>query len=134
VRLREDAARRLGGQLPGLEVGAWGKLQSNRLDPTTLVHEPVPLAAIYVLAPRLPGADRAALEVARERLAPIEAAISVVAHAKIGALLGKDAAPDLLAWAVELAQAVPVYRLIVPRDAARLPEVVDCVWAWHSAA
>jgi hypothetical protein len=134
VRLWEDAAERLSDQLPGLEVGPWGKLQSSRLRRESLVYEPVPLAAIYVLAPRLPAPGGPAPAIARERLAPIEAAIVLVAHAKIGALLGKDAAPALLAWAVELARAVPVYRLLLPRDVARLPEVVDRLWAWHSGA
>jgi hypothetical protein len=124
----QDSAGLLGDRVPGLEVGPWGKLQSSRLPKEWLADEAVPLAAIYVLSPRRPGA---AATVARQRLQPVEAAVSLVAHAKLGPLLGKDAAPDLLRWAVNLAGRVPVYRLAFPRDFDKLPLVVEQLLAWH---
>lgn len=126
VRMWEDSAGRLGGQL-GLEPGPWGKLRSSRMPEDWIADGPIPFAAIYVLSPRQAGA-----EIARQRLAPMEAAVSLIAHAKLGPLLGKDAAAGLLAWAARLAQAVPVYRLAIPRDFARLDDVVERLRAWHA--
>ena len=129
VRMWEDSAAQLGDRLPGLEVGPWGKLLASRIPTELLADEAVPLAAIYVLAPRRADAQPSA---ARERLQPIEAAISLVAHAKIGPLLGKDAAPGLLQWAADLAGRVPVFRLLIPRDFDQLPRVVDQILSWHT--
>jgi len=129
VRMWEDSAGLLGDRVPGLEVGPWGKLQSSRLPKEWLADEAVSLAAIYVLSPRRPGGEAS---VARQKLQPVEAAVSLVAHAKLGPLLGKDAAPDLLRWAVNLASRVPVYRLAFPRDFDKLPVVVEQLLAWHA--
>ncbi len=128
VRMWEDSAGLLGDRLPGLELGSWGKLQSSRLPKEWLADDATPLVAIYVLSPRRPGVESS---VTRERQQPVDAAVTLVAHAKLGPLLGKDAAPDLLRWAVKLASRVPVYRLMFPRDFERLTLVVDQLRAWH---
>ena len=131
LRMWEDSAARLGDRLPGLELGAWGKLQAARIPKEWLVDGPVELAAIYSLAPRRPDVPDRGIE--RQRLAPVEAAMTLVAHAKLGPLLGKDVAAKLLAWAVSLSARVPVCRLVFPRDFEQLPRVVDQLRAWHEA-
>jgi hypothetical protein len=131
VRMWQDSAGLLGETLPGLELGPWGKLQSSGIPKEWLVDEAVSFAAIYVLTPRPPGADGTA--VTRQRLVPVEAAVALIAHAKLGPLLGKADAVGLLAWAVHLAEAVPVYRLRFPRDFEQLPQVVTQLRQWHGS-
>lgn len=130
VRMWEDSAGRLSERLPGLEPGPWGKLQASHLPGERLAEASLPLAAIYVLAPV--RADGGAAP-AREQLAPVVAAVSLVAHAKLGPLLGRDEAARLLAWAVRLAGCVPVFRLLVPRSYDQLPAVVARLREWHRA-
>lgn len=132
VRVHRDSAHQLAAALPGLAMGPWGKLQSSRLPPERLVTDATPLAAIYVLAPQRATAGAPAT-ITRQQLVATVAAVSLVAHAKLGPLLGKTSAPGLLAWGVRLASAVPVYRLVFPRDFTRLPDVVDQLLAWHGA-
>jgi hypothetical protein len=96
-----------------------------------LLQESVPLAALYLLAPLAPGRGVSAVE--RVRLTPTHAALSLVVHAKLGALLGKGEAGVALQRASRIAELVPVYRLELVRDFHRLPEVVDALLEWHSA-
>ena len=90
--------------------------------------QPVPLGAVYLLAPADPEAG---VRVRREQLPSVEAALALVGQAKIGALLGPGNAPRLLAQCATLSAAVPVYRLTVPRELGRLDDLVRCVGEWN---
>jgi len=70
----------------------------------------------------------------RAAVAPVPAALSLVAHAKIGALLGKSEAPRLFDQAVRVASRVAVYRLDLPRDFERVGDVVAQLAMWHDGA
>lgn len=90
----------------------------------------VPLAALYLLRPVREFDDT---PVSREPLPPIVAALALVGQAKIGGLLGAAGAPALMAQLAGVAASVPVYRLTVPREFGRLPELVRRMAAWHDA-
>lgn len=128
VRLFRDSARYLG--MASLEAsladGDKGVEHEPDVRRRTII---APLRAIYVLEP----ADPVAAAVRREPLHPAAAAMALVTHAKVGALLGRSEAPALLRQATALARVVPVQRLAVARDFDRLPIVVDTILGWHSA-
>ncbi len=151
VRLWDDAARRIVGDHTGLQsVGAYqlqrrdgkawptepfqgtsvtSKQILSRLPEDKLMLEPTTLKAIYLLAPAQAGPNSPA---ARRTLLPaVRAALSLVQHAKLGALLGKSEAPVLFDRAVRVAAAVPVYELAIVRDLDRIPEVVAQLTDWH---
>jgi hypothetical protein len=48
-------------------------------------------------------------------------------------LLGRAGAARLLSWAVEVAEAVPVFRLRFARDFDRLDDVVEQFQRWHAS-
>lgn len=89
------------------------------------------LGAIYLLVPR--PADPAAA-VSRSRLSGVEAALALLGQAKLARLLGAEGRMTLLAATTRLADQVPVYRLTVPRDFARLGDLVSSLQEWHRSA
>jgi hypothetical protein len=89
---------------------------------------PVPLAALYLLAPCVPGE---AGQVSREPLSRASAAAALLGAAQIGALVGPATRETLLGRMAELADGVPVYRLEIPWDFDRLPELTSQLWNWH---
>jgi hypothetical protein len=96
-----------------------------------LMRDPAPLDAIYLLTPTRADGGVAAT---RERVAPVRAAVSLVEHAKSGALLGKSEAPALFGRAVGVARQVPVFQLTVYRDLTRLDDVAAQLVRWHRGA
>jgi hypothetical protein len=92
---------------------------------------PVPLASAYVLLPLRP--DPRAPAVTREALPPVDAAMQLVQHAKLGPLLRRGEAAQLFSQAATLAHRVTVHVLRVQRDLARLDEVVRELLAWNLA-
>ena len=94
--------------------------------------KPAALDVIYLLATVSQGADEVAAR--RTRLTGAEAALSVLGNAAAGSLLGKRDAPALLARTIALVGQVPVYRLSLARDSARLSEIVDTIFSWHDRA
>lgn len=89
------------------------------------------LGAVYLLAPR--PADPAA-KISRSRLSVVEAALALLGQAKLIQLLGTARRVELLAATSRLAERVPVYRLAVPRDFARLGDLVSSLQGWHGGA
>ena len=131
VRLWGDSAERIAGDDPAEGASPFEvKRTFTRLPEHLLAREPVPVSAIYLLAPNL-GTGPVAQ---RESLAPVPAAAALVGHAKIGALLGRSEAPVVLDRAVRIASRVPVYRLDLARDFARLSAVVMQLTEWHRGA
>lgn len=122
LRLREHTARDTGAVADAPDE--WGKV---RVHGTLATHD-APLDAVYVLSAAEPSSA-----VERAPRAPRAAALALLTHGKITELLGAAAAGDALTRCVQLAQAVPVYDLAVPRSIARLPEVVAALHGWHDA-
>lgn len=89
-----------------------------------------PLRAIYLLAPtRVRRTDPAAR---RTQLLAQPASLLLVRHARLGRVLSKDAAADVLIRAAAVARQVPVYVLHLAHDLARINEVAAAVMAWHT--
>jgi hypothetical protein len=91
-----------------------------------------PLDALYLLVPVKAASD--APDVTRTRLAPLQAALSLMTHAKLGPLLGGSEAASLLARASALANRCPAFTLHVARDLDRIDRVVERILAWHPAS
>ena len=127
VQLWEDAARRVMKSARQWERGGASKVQVGQR--TNGV--PTRLAAMYLLAPVRPEAART---VRRTRLGSVESALTLLGQAKVGTLIGAERRLALLARLGELADRVPVYRLEIPRDFDRLPELTGALWNWHSPA
>ena len=68
----------------------------------------------------------------RIRLSAVEGALAMLGQAKVGNLLGVERRAELLQATGELADRIPVYRLEVPRDFERLPELTAALWSWHA--
>ncbi|HVX39499.1 MAG TPA: hypothetical protein VHB25_07985 [Gemmatimonadaceae bacterium] len=119
---RIDASQRGFGGSPKAQIG-WDADSRNAA-------EPVPFAAVYLLAPFAPSGAR---RVRREQLPHFAATLALLGQTKIGALLGPAWRGALLERLSRLASLVPVYRLEVPRDYARLDELTDALMSWHEA-
>jgi hypothetical protein len=152
VRLWDDSARRIIGDHAGLQsVGAYqlqrrdgkpwptepfngtsvtSKQILSRLPEDRLMLQRTVLKAIYLLAPTKAGGNPPPAR--RSLVPPVRAAVSLVQHAKLGALLGKSEAPVLFDRAVRVAAAVPVYELAIVRDLDRIPDVVAQLTDWHA--
>ena len=129
VRMFSDTATHFGWEhAPGAQSPD-RKGRVDRLPESQLMHERVPLAALYLLVPVEARTDTP--PVLRTRVAAIPAAMSLVMHAKLGPLLGKRESAVLFDMAVRISSAVPTYALEVVRDFDRIPEVVAQLAAWH---
>lgn len=131
-RLRRDSARALLRDEQSFSVHADGKHVIDDLaDECLVVHESVPLSAVYVLRPVRPEGEPPAAH--RIALSPSAAAIALIRYSKAGMLLGGSEAGIVLHRAAAIAARVPVYELHLVRDLARLDEVVGQLFEWHAA-
>lgn len=126
LRVHDDALAAMGVARPALDTRE-GKRIVTTLTGGRLMSRPAPLAAIYLLVPVTPESG----DTARVTLPPMLAAIGIVAHVKIGRMLGPAAAAPMLERAAEIARHVPVHRLRTPRDLAQLPAVAATILGWH---
>lgn len=129
VRLFRDSLHRIDPRESRISVGPGGKHVLTGLAERTLMLSRARLVAVHVLqpAPSLPGG----LAVRRERLADVPAALMMVVHAKLGAVLGRSEGSVVFDRAARIARSVPVYNLHVARDYALLPEVVAQLRDWY---
>jgi hypothetical protein len=123
LRLHADTARAVG--VASDEADDWGKVRVHG----ALAQRTSLLAAVYVLQPM-----RADVALTRAPRAPRAAALALLAHGKITALLGGDLGGDALSRCVTLAECAAVYDLAVPRDISQLGAVAAQVLAWHPDA
>jgi hypothetical protein len=132
LRLLGDSASRLA--LPGMSshLGVDGKHVVKQADDDGLLTRDTSLAAIYILSPVTHLEHEASVQ--RSRLPASLAAISLVTHEKVGALLGRFGATKILDRASAVARAVPVYRLQIVRDMERLSDVAEEICGWHQLA
>lgn len=126
VRLWPDSAAQLAGRPKGgrvkVEIGAPAGVRAGK---------PVPAGMVYVVAP----VDSDAVEATRRtRLPGPSAALALVAHARLGALLRGDEAGRLLAMASAVARVTPAYVLEVAWDLERLPDAARRILEWHRAS
>jgi hypothetical protein len=128
VRPDDSDAERLVGRPIREEPGRDGKVFLPPLPAGRVLNESAPLGALYLVAPNDPAAEVAA---AREALDPVSAAILLVGQTKIGAMLGPSFVSDILEVTSRLASSVPVYKLLIARDLARMDEVVGQIMDWH---
>jgi hypothetical protein len=130
ARVWNDAAQRL-------DLSSWGTLVpgikstvTNFVGRTLAFGEAV-LGAVYVLEPE-PSAQ-AVHACWRVPLRGADAAIALAHHTKLSdALIGLPAAGAQLRLATAVAGSVPVWRLHVARDFARLPVALEAILEWHS--
>lgn len=128
VRLWRDSVAVFAGTGDSADGIVFEKHALHDHHPAQRLMEPVPLRAIYLLVPVKPGAGPV---VQREAIAATQATISLVGHARSGALLARLEAPVLLDRAAAVASAVPVYRLALVRHLDRLAEAVAGILEWH---
>jgi hypothetical protein len=130
VRLWDDSARALDVASRG-ELGA--KAAIDHLPRLQLESTAVRLDACYVLHAG-PGDDGSMAR--RERMAPVQAALSCVGFSKLGALAGGSEGEVVLDGAARLVATVPVYTAEVPRNLTRLGAVATTFleWSRHGSA
>lgn len=126
MRLKADALRAVGDAPQTLGTNEGKQVVADLPEARRLAH-PRPLVALYLLDPVHPDG----IEVQWVALPPMLAAISVVAHVKIGRMLGAAAAPVMLERAASIAHAVPVRRLQMPRELDRVRTIADTILSWH---
>lgn len=128
VRLRQGSAAHFPRtqHTAAHDLAGWRVIDT--LSPEQVALEPVPLAALYELAP----ADSDALPVARRvPMGGVDALLTLTRYAKMGALLGDREGHDHVSRVVDVLGVVPVYTLAYVRDLQRLDEVVRTVVSWH---
>jgi len=129
VRMWPDSAERFKSAPAEFFKGTFGKLASRGIPADRLVHDTTPLTAIYLLVPVQNQSGTPRLQ--HRPLDALAAALGLVQHAKIGPLLGKNEAVQLLDWAVRLSKDVPIELLTVIRDYDQLPLVVNDILELH---
>jgi hypothetical protein len=129
IRLRSDSAARV-AEVPGKEASAIGmKLEVTQFGRDQICLDPVPLAALYLLAPR--KAEPGVVSVSRERIPAVPAALALVSHTKLGGVLGGTEAVTVLELATALASQTAVYGLQLPWGFDGLDEATDTLLSWH---
>ena len=126
VRVHEDSITAVGTAASDLETRE-GKQVVTGLVPESLQSRPAPLAAIYLLDPAAANAEG----VTRTPMPPTIAALAVVAHVKIGRMLGSTAAAPMLERTAAITGRVPVFHLHAPRDLERLGDTAAAILTWH---
>jgi hypothetical protein len=133
VRLWDDSAGHFAADPTGTMSRLGPKHVVQDLPDTHVITDELPLEAIYVLAPVLPDAERT-WAARRTLLSPVEAALALVQHGKIGELLSGTDAAEMLRQASAISRAASVYRLEIVRDFARLDDAAARIAGWHAEA
>lgn len=132
LRLNADSADALLDRSLHPRESRGGKLVVHGADALAACRDPLPLAAVYELAPAR-QLDGSAL-VMRTLVPPRLAAIALLRHARPAALLGGAESGTVLARAAALAASVPVFRLDVAAGLDRIDDVAATVLGWHAEA
>lgn len=130
LRVREDAAEAVGVDSLATSTRE-GKIALDQSAGRMAPDIPLPLAAIFILAPTTEPMPEDEDPIVRRPFAPVLAAAALVAHVKIGRMLGSGAASPMLERAASISHMVPVHQLIVTRDLARLPQAASQLLAWY---
>ena len=112
--------------IPGVKTTVTGFVEE------ALAAAQCPLKSVYALSPVRKGADTR--HIWRTRLAPTEATITLAHQTKLpDSLVGLRGAGAQLALAAAVATSVPVWRLHIVRDVAKLDAVVQQITEWSLA-
>lgn len=130
VRLLHDSAAHL-RYASGPTHPVTNKYHVDELPPDQVAVRRLPLGAIYELAPMSGDAGGAPVE--RERVKGMAAVGTLLRHHRAGTAIGSVESMNLFVRASDIVRQVPVYRLHVVRDFARLPDVVAQLQTWHAA-
>jgi hypothetical protein len=143
LRLNGDSRRMLAGTAPAVRRDSDGKFVithealAGHDRPDAVGKEPmkVPLAALYLLEQHAEAdADTPAPVAVRERIDSVGLIRAIMPHVKVGPVV-RDGAPSRMLFLIAaLARRVPVYRLRVARDWARLDELSTRIIEWHTDA
>ena len=131
VRLLHDAASHL-RYASGQTHPVTNKYHVNELPPDQVEMRRLPLAAVYELSPVSSGPNVPPVE--RIRVKGTAAVGTLLRHHRAGTAIGGAESRNLFVRASDIVRTVPVYRLHIARDFSRLPEVVEEIRTWHSAA
>jgi hypothetical protein len=131
VRLLHDSASHL-RYATGRTHPVTNKYHVSELPPDQVEMRRLPLSAVYELAPVPAGPDIPPVE--RIRARGTAGVGTLLRHHRAGTAIGGSESMNLFIRASDIVRTVPVYRLQVARDFSRLPEVVEQLRAWHSAA
>ena len=132
VRLLDDSASRLCRSDASTRDPKSGKYRVTSLPATQVETRRVPVAALYELASVT--ADPGSPAAQRVRLTGPNAIVALLRHLKTGDVLGEADRTALFLRAADVARRVPVFRLEIARDFARLPEVVAQLRSWHTSS
>ena len=112
-------------------TGRDGKFRLTDIPADRRTERPTRLSTLYLLrsVPENPGGQA----IVRSSIPGPLRVIRLLAHAKVGEMLGPSAGPFLLESAAALNNHVRIEELSVVRERARLPEVVDQILHWHQA-
>jgi hypothetical protein len=130
VRVWGDSARHLLGDDLRSNRAPYGKHILEELPMQKVMHGRVPLAAVYLLQPVKSIDDGSAVR--RMPTPGVLAAVNIVSHLKVGAVMGAAESSLSFDRAVRVAQSVPVYTLAVVRELGRIDEVVAQIRDWHA--
>lgn len=127
--LRIAAAERPVAARAEVSPGRDGKIVLPPVPEARALTTPARLSALYFLNPVRP---EAAAEPATRALVPgVPATIRLLAHLKVGRMLGSSFARALFDGVADIAARTPVYDLAIARDENRLREVVGRLIDWH---
>ena len=111
-------------------TGRDGKFRLTDMPGDRRMERPTKLSTLYLLRSVSENPDGQA--VVRSQIPGPLQMMRLLAHAKIGEMLGPPAQDFLLDWAALLTKQARVAELSVVRDRSRLPEVVDEILRWHA--
>lgn len=129
VRLWGDAAERFRA-LGDWRTGLSEKRTVDALPPRFVQREPVPMETFYELVARPAGTEGA--PVRRHKYSAAEGSMRLMAHLKLGGLLGGIETMRVFDRCVALANRVSVQRLEVTRGLDALDDVASQIVGWHS--
>jgi hypothetical protein len=128
LHLRADAAERSSyAAMPG--VGREGKTVVAPAAFARIARSAAAPTALYLLAPRPPGADRPAAR--RIPLDAVLAPVALVGRSRLGGRFDGFEHAAILDRLIQLTARIPVYRLEMDRDVDRLDAAVDEIAGWH---
>jgi hypothetical protein len=108
------------------------KYHVNELPSEQVETRRLPVSAFYELTPVPAGPNVPPVE--RIRVKGTDAVGTLLRHQRAGTAISGSDSMQIFLRASDIVRAVPVYRLHVSRDFAQLPDVVEQIRTWHSAA
>jgi hypothetical protein len=130
IRLRADTAQHLGHGDGLVHIPSVERHVVSPVD--RLATDEVPFAAIYLVNPMVAVAGEPIVR--RTPGATFEGAAMIMGQSKIRLMFDQVERARVFEGAARVASQVPVYRLDVGRDFARVGEVGSTIVGWHSAA